>query len=82
MAKCNDCQKEMRLAPTCLPFPVLIAGEPYRRTPHPAEARNRCGGCGVQPGGFHHLGCDMERCPRCDGQLIMCPCTDDEPAAV
>ena len=27
---------------------------------------------GVKPGGVHHFGCDMERCPSCDGQLIMC----------
>jgi hypothetical protein len=34
-----------------------------------------CHDCGVQEGGFHEPGCDMERCPRCGGQLITCECS-------
>lgn len=77
MAKCTDCKREMRLAPSCLPIPILIAGQPYNRIRLSGEAGGRCVDCGVQPGGVHHMGCDLERCPRCDGQLIMCPCTED-----
>src|ERR1700722_12936936 len=42
------------------------------------QARHgRCHDCNVRDGGFHHPGCDAERCPRCDGQLIGCGCLDE-----
>ena len=31
-------------------------------------------GCGVHEGQIHDLGCDMENCPFCGGQLITCDC--------
>ncbi|HNU92774.1 MAG TPA: hypothetical protein PKO25_12955 [Spirochaetota bacterium] len=34
----------------------------------------RCPDCGVSIGGFHHPGCDQERCPRCGGRLSRCGC--------
>jgi len=33
-----------------------------------------CHDCAANPGQFHALGCDMERCPICGGQLISCSC--------
>ena len=35
-----------------------------------------CPDCGAPYGTQHHLGCDAERCPICEGQLIMCSCTN------
>ena len=37
-----------------------------------------CGDCGVSPGGFHHLGCDVAECPACGRQLLSCDCRYDE----
>lgn len=35
----------------------------------------RCGQCHVPDGALHRLGCDMEVCPFCNGQLNSCPCS-------
>ncbi len=34
--------------------------------------------CGVSREECHLPGCDMERCPRCNGQLISCDCLLEE----
>jgi len=34
----------------------------------------RCHDCGCGHDEIHELGCDMERCPYCLGQLISCDC--------
>ena len=33
-----------------------------------------CPDCGVKPGETHDHGCDVERCPLCEMQLIGCNC--------
>lgn len=33
-----------------------------------------CGDCGEPTGKNHLEGCDIERCPRCKGQLLSCNC--------
>lgn len=38
----------------------------------------RCHHCNIEPGNYHHPGCDMERCPQCGGRLMSCSCLDEE----
>ena len=36
--------------------------------------RTNCPDCGVNPAEYHLLNCDIERCPKCNSQLISCGC--------
>jgi len=39
---------------------------------HFDEPSGRCHDCNIKHGGYHHHGCDVERCPICGQQLISC----------
>ncbi len=38
------------------------------------DPEDRCHDCNVKSGGIHHVGCNVEECPSCGGQVINCPC--------
>lgn len=42
------------------------------------QAEPSCHDCGVIEGELHLDGCDWERCPRCKGQNLGCPCRTEE----
>jgi hypothetical protein len=78
MAVCPFCHREMLLGGSCTLDRVILAGGSYERVRVSAAHLNRtsgvCGDCGAPAGGFHHPGCDQERCPRCRTQAISCKC--------
>lgn len=80
--KCSWCDLEMldEKTITCpenkevkYPDGTKLPSVPYDR-----GEPGRCHDCKVDNGQKHHPGCDMERCPKCKGQLIGCGCLNEE----
>lgn len=77
-AKCSACKQEMRPGVACKlkKYTDFADGVARKRIPHSGD--ENCGDCACPPGGLHHPGCDMERCPKCQGQALSCDCCDTE----
>lgn len=80
IATCELCKQEMTLGGHCPDNTEVkfLDGGKEPSVPYPKEKNGNCHDCGVGPGKHHHPGCDMERCPRCGGQLIYCGCLYEE----
>ena len=76
MALCDECGKEMTDHVSCSVKSISINGKQKSRVKY--RQSNNCHDCGCPQFGVHHMGCDMERCPNCRGQLIMCDCVKDD----
>jgi hypothetical protein len=81
MAVCEYCNNEMLSGSSCLST-LVINGSRYQRIkygdpndlyPDIAD-KTSCPDCACLKGAYHHWLCDMERCPKCGNQLLMCDC--------
>ncbi len=77
-ATCPDCGEKMIGSISCTKKVIEIGNKVYKRNTTYYDLNLRCHDCGIinKKGNVHHLGCDMERCPKCRGQLISCGCLD------
>ena len=80
MGKCKVCDKEMTdpKVKTCMGN-IEIKFQDGKILPSNGisfDFNERCHDCAIENklGNHHHPGCDMERCPRCGGQIISCGC--------
>lgn len=76
MLECRDCGLEMTKAKSCEIDSLTKDGKLYKRNTAYYDINKRCHDCGIinKKGNIHHLGCDIEACPICNGQLLSCGC--------
>jgi hypothetical protein len=84
MSVCSHCGGEMTKGISCRPDPITIGDEDFEPIRWGQERASRswvidinCRDCRTPPGGVHHPGCCLERCPACLGQALGCPCFCD-----
>lgn len=83
---CRYCNLRMGDGQGCTLTAVVIEGRIHQRIPYlseretwpliPVPMPELCHDCETALGKLHHLGCDMEACPRCGDALFLCGCLD------
>jgi hypothetical protein len=71
-----------RIAAAQMVITLVVNGVQLPRVPYGSEnglavPKQLCHDCLVENGQYHVLGCDVEECPSCAGQLISCGCLWD-----
>ncbi len=77
--KCSLCNVIMKPNNSGCKYKYLIdeKGKHYKRIKYGDDnwgGNGACGDCNVKEGAIHHQNCDIERCPKCSGQLLSCDC--------
>lgn len=80
MAICESCNQEMTTADACTlkTYGDFVDEVERYRIPYDGLDGERCHDCNVVKGALHHPGCDVEICPCCGGQAILCDCTGEQ----
>ncbi len=77
-ARCRGCHQNTALHTACAVHRTVIAGSTFERVRYDPIIACRCAGCNTIQGGYHHIGCPDEPCPRC-GRLEGCRCPRQAP---
>jgi len=78
--KCQLCNIEMKPNNSGCKYKYIIDGNGkyYKRVKYGddgwGEDGRKCHDCNVKLGAIHHENCDVERCPKCGGQMLSCDC--------
>lgn len=75
-APCDWCGQNMVTVDGCTGNKKIefSDGSQLDSSPYDGSGGLRCPDCNVFTGHRHHPGCDMEKCPKCGGQLVSCRC--------
>lgn len=76
MAICEACERDMNSPDTftCEPVILRFQGDLKRYAVQAYLGHYRCRECHVVYGGYHHVGCELMLCPRCQRPISSAGC--------